>query len=225
VLPALQDKSGQGGTILLTELQHRWSNHEIMNKWLKKFFTYLDRYYVKNHLIPTLSEAGLLHFRTHIYDKVKRDASGAILDLINDEREGKIIDKTLVKSIVELSKNMGMRSLDVYNADLEEPLLMSTREYYSKKRQKWIKKYSETDYRIKAEIALKNERTRVSDYLNPSPESKLLKVCEEEILEKVDMALLKKEGSRCGLLRAICCPCCRNLECAKKKITPCGEGK
>ena len=26
-----------------------WSNHEIMNKWMQKFFMYLDRYYVKHH--------------------------------------------------------------------------------------------------------------------------------------------------------------------------------
>jgi cullin 1 len=64
VRPALQDKVGQGGTILLTELQYRWSNHQIMNKWLKKFFTYLDRYYVKHHSLPTLSQAGLKHFKT-----------------------------------------------------------------------------------------------------------------------------------------------------------------
>jgi hypothetical protein len=103
VLPALAAKSGQGGTILLTELQHRWSNHEIMNKWLKKFFTYLDRYYVKHHSLPTLCQAGLRNFRTTVYEHVKEDATAAILDLINDEREGRIIDKTLVKSIVDPS--------------------------------------------------------------------------------------------------------------------------
>ena len=59
----------------------RWENHEIMNKWLKKFFTYLDRYYVKHHSLPTLSEAGLRNFRTHIYDAVKTDSTAAILDL------------------------------------------------------------------------------------------------------------------------------------------------
>lgn len=202
VLPALSAKSGQGGTILLTELQHQWSNHEIMNKWLKKFFTYLDRYYVKHHSLPTLCQAGLRNFRTTVYEHVKQDATAAILDLINDEREGKIIDKTLVKSIVELYENMGMGSLDAYNADLEEPLLNSTREYYAKKRQEWIDTDSTPDYLIKAEAAIIEEKNRVVDYLNPSSEPKLLKVCEEEILEKVEMVLLEKEGSGCRVLLA-----------------------
>ena len=199
VLPALRDKTGQGGTILLTELNHRWSNHQIMNKWLKKFFTYLDRYYVKHHSLPTLSQAGLRCFRTHVYDEMKVDVTKAILALINEEREGQIIDKTLIKSIVELYESMGMGSLDAYNNDLEEPLLSSTREYYAKKREDWIND-STPDYLIKAEEALNEERNRVADYLNSSSESKILKVVEEEILEKVEMLLLEKESSGCRAL-------------------------
>ena len=199
VLPALREKTGQGGTILLTELKARWLNHQIMNKWLKKFFTYLDRYYVKHHSLPTLSQAGLRCFRTHIYDSMKQDTTSAILALINDEREGKIIDKSLVKSIVELYESMGMGSLDAYNSDLEEALLSNTREYYAKKREDWIND-STPDYLIKAEGALHNERNRVADYLNSSSESKILKVVEEEILEKVETLLLEKESSGCRAL-------------------------
>jgi len=199
VLPALRDKTGQGGTILLTELNHRWCNHQIMNKWLKKFFTYLDRYYVKHHSLPTLSQAGLRCFRTNVYDVVKADTTTAILGLINEEREGQIINKTLVKSIVELYESMGMGSLEAYNTDLEEPLLTSTREYYARKREDWIND-STPDYLIKAEGALNEERNRVADYLNSSSESKILKVVEEEILEKVEMVLLEKETSGCRAL-------------------------
>jgi len=199
VLPALREKTGQGGTILLSELKHRWQNHQIMNKWLKKFFTYLDRYYVKHHSLPTLSQAGLRCFRDRIYDEIKGDATAAVQGLINEEREGRIIDKSLVKSVVELYESMGMGTLDAYNADLEDPLLASTREYYAKKREDWIND-STPDYLIKAEDALDEERKRVEDYLNTSSDTKILKVVEEEILEKVEMLLLEKESSGCRAL-------------------------
>jgi len=199
VLPALRDRTGQGGTILLSELKHRWQNHQIMNKWLKKFFTYLDRYYVKHHSLPTLSQAGLRCFRDRVYDEIKGDATAAIHGLINEEREGRIIDKSLVKSVVELYESMGMGTLDAYNADLEDPLLASTREYYARKREDWVND-STPDYLIKAEDALDEERKRVEDYLNSSSESKILKVVEEEILEKVEMLLLEKESSGCRAL-------------------------
>lgn len=199
VLPALRDKTGQGGTILLTELQLRWVNHQIMNKWLKRFFTYLDRYYVKHHSLPTLSQAGLRCFRTRIYDEMKTDTTAAILALINDERERRIIDKSLIKSIVELYENMGMGTLESYNSDLEDPLLVNTREYYAMKREEWIND-STPDYLIKAEDGLNEERARVADYLNSSTETKLLRVVEEEILESVEQTLLEKESSGCRVL-------------------------
>merc|ERR1719253_774733 len=202
VLPALRGKTGQGGTILLTELKHRWSNHQIMNKWLKKFFTYLDRYYVKHHSLPTLSQAGLKHFKTHIYDEMKAESTSAILAKINEEREGEIIDKTLVKSIIELYEAMGMGSLDAYTADFEGPYLDAAREYYVKKRDEWIVAESTPESLIKAERALVEEKVRVGDYLNAASEGKILRVVEEELLEKVEMQLLEKEGSGCRVLLA-----------------------
>lgn len=200
VLPALRAKTSQGGTILLKELEFRWSNHQIMNKWMTKFFYYLDRFFVKHHSLPTLSQAGLRAFKEHIYDEIKGDATNAILGLINQEREGTLIDKTLIKSNVELFEKIGMGTLECYTLDLEVPLLTSTREYYSKKREEWITNESTPDYLIRAEKVLEEEKTRVHDYLNPSSESKLLKVVEEEILEKAEKTLLEKEGSGCRVL-------------------------
>ena len=202
VLPALQNKTGQGGTILLNELKHRWSNHLIMNKWLKKFFTYLDRYYVKHHSLPTLEEAGLRHFKEEIYQNVKEITTAAIISLIDEEREGEIIDKTLVKSIVELYEKMGMGCLDSYTNDLEQPLLDATRAYYARKREDWIAKDSTPDYLIKVEKALNEEKVRVVEYLNLASEPKLRRVVEDEILQKVQMNLLEKEGSGCRVLLA-----------------------
>lgn len=201
VVPALREVSsnGAGNSLLLAELKHRWLNHQIMNKWLKKFFTYLDRYYVKHHSLPTLSEAGLRCFRIHVYDEMKAETTAAIIALVNDERDGRIIDKSLIKSIVDLYESMGMGSLDRYAADLEVPLLAATREYYARKRDDWIN-LSTPEYLIKAEDALEAERVRVGEYLNPSSEARLLRAVEEEILERVETTLLEKESSGCRAL-------------------------
>jgi cullin 1 len=205
VLPALQEKANQQGTggsvgggatiLLLQELHLRWNNHLIMNKWLKKFFTYLDRYYVKHHSLPTLEQAGLRCFRTQIYDEIKQETTAAILTLINNEREGHIVDKTLIRSIIELYESMGMGTLDTYNNDFETELLTNTNEFYIAKQTEWITSDSTPDYLIKAEEAYANERTRISDYLNSSTESKLLKVLDAVLLESVETVLIEKEMS------------------------------
>ena len=135
VLPALKQKSGNA---LLTELTVRWSNHKIMNKWMRLFFMYLDRYYVKHHSLPTLDVAGLKHFKTLVYNEVKKDVVNAMIALIDAERDQALIDRALVKNTVELLEAMGMGSLDAYVTDFEDQLLASTKEYYARKSQEWV---------------------------------------------------------------------------------------
>ncbi|CAM9496164.1 unnamed protein product, partial [Phaeothamnion confervicola] len=80
VKPALRhDKHGE---FLLKELVRRWDNHKLMNKWMQKFFMYLDRYFVRHHSLPPLNEAGLKHFKTLVYEDVKKDVATALLGVI-----------------------------------------------------------------------------------------------------------------------------------------------
>lgn len=192
VLPALRDQHNE---FLLKELTRRWSNHEIMNKWMQKFFMYLDRYYVKHHSLDPLMKAGLKHFKNLIFDAVKMDVANAMLDKINDERDGAVISRELIKSCVQLFEAMGMGCLDAYTMDFEEKLLASTQEYYARKSASWIAEDGTPAYMVKAEAALESERTRVENYLNHNSEVKLLDVVEKEILEKREQDLLEKEGS------------------------------
>lgn len=199
VLPALKQKSGNA---LLTELTVRWSNHKIMNKWMRLFFMYLDRYYVKHHSLPTLDVAGLKHFKTLVYNEVKKDVVNAMIALIDAERDQALIDRALVKNTVELLEAMGMGSLDAYVTDFEDQLLASTKEYYARKSQEWVESDDAPAYLAKAEVALEAEAARVAHYLNGASEPKLLRVCEHEILELRETVLLEKEGSGCIALLA-----------------------
>ena len=85
VLPALQDKRDE---FLLEELVSRWTRHKVMNKWMQKFFMYLDRYHVKHHSLPNLKSAGLQAFKTLVFDKIKGDIVSAVLKQVNRERDG-----------------------------------------------------------------------------------------------------------------------------------------
>ena len=126
------------------------NNHKIMNKWLKQFFTYLDRYYVKYHSLPTLEDAGIRHFKILVFDVVKKDVGNAILALVDKERDGAVVDRDLIKQCVQLFETMGMGSLDCYTADFETYLLSSTREFYARKANAWISDDPTPAYLIKA---------------------------------------------------------------------------
>ena len=134
VLPALQTKLGEGGIELLEEIERHWMKHKSMNQKMKRVFSYLDRYFVPHHLLPTLVEVGINLFRTEIYGYVQEGVASAVISMINRDRKGiSVLDVRLVKSVVDIYKEMG-----TYEADFEKPLLDATKSYFDTEMEQWI---------------------------------------------------------------------------------------
>lgn len=197
VLPALREHRDE---VLLKELLNRWNNHKLMVRWLSRFFNYLDRYYVLRHSLHPLKDVGLLCFRDQVYADVKRNARSAVLKLIEREREGELIDKMLLKNILDIYIEVGMGSMDHYERDFEEVLLTETASYYKRKAAEWINEDSCPEYMLKAEECLRLEEERVDNYLHSSTKPKLLREVETEVLQKYENDLLQKEHSGCAAL-------------------------
>eukprot|EP00316_Scyphosphaera_apsteinii_P011384 CAMPEP_0119338308 /NCGR_PEP_ID=MMETSP1333-20130426/95746_1 /TAXON_ID=418940 /ORGANISM="Scyphosphaera apsteinii, Strain RCC1455" /LENGTH=698 /DNA_ID=CAMNT_0007349543 /DNA_START=233 /DNA_END=2329 /DNA_ORIENTATION=- len=199
ILPRIKEKHDES---MLRELVRRWENHKLLIRFLSHVFKYLDRFYVKRLSLPELSEVGSQNFHDIVFNAVKREVRTAILELIRRERECEIVDKKLIKEVVEIFVEMGgsRNSLEVYVTDFEEQLLSTTADYYSRESAKWCEKDSFPEYMRKAEDRLKQEQERVTHYLHSSTEEKLLKVCEEQLLQGPEQSLLEKENSGCEVL-------------------------
>jgi len=190
VLPALKDKND---TPLMKELLHRWSNHKIYVKWMDRFFTYLDRYYVKLQSVQPLYNRGYLIFQSQVFDAFKIDTRKALLRVINQERMGEHIDTDLVKGVIEMFIDLGLGNLDLYTTEFEEAFLPDTSDYYVRQASGWLMEDSFPEYLRKAEAALQAEEQRVTNYLHRSTQSKLRHVVIQALLEKPQTQLLEKE--------------------------------
>ena len=199
ILPRIKEKHDES---MLRELVRRWKNHQLMIKFLSNVFKYLDRFYVKRLSLPELMEVGNQSFHDIVFNAVKRDVRTAILELIRRERESEIIDRKLVKDVVEIFVEMGgaRNSLEVYVTDFEDMLLSTTADFYSRESSRWAEEDSFPDYMGKAEDRLTQEQQRVANYLHSSTEEKLLKVCDEQLLQNPEQLLLEKENSGCEAL-------------------------
>ncbi len=71
---------------ILEELSTRWGRHIIMNKWMHRFFMYLDRYHVQHHALPSLREAGVAAFRNCVFVHVQPSVTSAMLEAIDRDR-------------------------------------------------------------------------------------------------------------------------------------------
>jgi len=219
ILPRIKEKHDES---MLRELVRRWENHKLLIRFLSHVFKYLvcapaaamreatytqswcaqDRFYVKRLSLPELAEVGSQSFHEIVFNAVKREVRIAILELIRRERECEIVDKKLIKEVVGIFVEMGgsRNSLEVYVTDFEEMLLSTTADYYSRESAKWADKDSFPEYMRKAEDRLKQEQERVGHYLHASTEEKLLKVCDEQLLQAPEQQLLEKENSGCEVL-------------------------
>ncbi|KAI3942518.1 hypothetical protein MKW98_013170 [Papaver atlanticum] len=108
-------------------------NHKIMVRWLSRFFFYLDRYFIARRTLPPLNDVGLLCFRKLVYEEINARAREAVISLINQEREGEQIDRALLKNVLAIFVNIGMRNMECYVNDFEAELLSDTAGYYTRK--------------------------------------------------------------------------------------------
>jgi cullin 1 len=190
VLPALK---GLKDRPLMVELLHRWNNHKIYVKWMDRFFTYLDRYYVKLQSTENLNNKGILVFFEAVFGTVKNDLRAALLNAIEAERAGDMVDHDLVKGIVTMYIDLGLGKLDVYNADFEEQFLPATSSHFVRQASGWLSADSFPDYLRKAEAALTAEEQRVENYLHRSTLPKLKHVVIQAVVAQPQKQLLEKE--------------------------------
>jgi len=196
VLPAVQQVQEKGlEEVFLKEMQRRWKNHQIMNRWLKRIFSYLDKCFLLQHnnstLPQPLQEVGTHKFKTIIYNHCEPAMTQALLSVIDKERNGDDCDRSLAKSIVGLYENLGE-----YRRALEPAFLRATQQYCAQKRHQWQSTGGVAEYLVRAEDVVASEQLRVSE-LSPRSEWTLLRVVDYELLGQAQAQLLEHEASGC----------------------------
>jgi cullin 1 len=130
------------------------------------------------------------NFFLHVQSKHTKLA-GAILRLIERQRNGETIDQGLVKKVVDSFVLLGLdetdinkASLDVYREHLETPFLDATEKYYEQESEAFLAESSVSDYLKKAEERLKEEEDRVDRYLNTETRKQLVSKCEHVLIRQ-----------------------------------------
>lgn len=120
-----------------------------------------------------------------------RKLAGAILRLIEDQRNGETIDQGLVKQVVESFVSLGLDDsdtnkacLEVYKEHFESPFIDATETYYKHESDSFIASHSVPDYLKKAEERLKEEEDRVDRYLNTQTRKPLISKCEAVLIRE-----------------------------------------
>lgn len=188
VLPSLEDKNGAA---LLTELMLKWSNYQVMARWLSRFFDYLDRFYIPRVGTFGLSQQAIKCFDGLVNARLKPKFIAAAILLINQDRNGEKVDRSLLKNVVEyfdVARSVG----GTCYYDFQMALFADSSAYYSQIASNGLLYDTCDGYMYKVEWCLTQENERTSYYLDQSTKRNLLEVLRSHLLDQVLPKLAEK---------------------------------
>ncbi|KAJ6663246.1 hypothetical protein lerEdw1_010382 [Lerista edwardsae] len=98
--------------LFLKKIDKCWQDHCRQMIMIRSIFLFLDRTYVlQNSMLPSIWDMGLELFRTHIISdqKVQNKTIDGILLLIERERNGEAIDRSLLRSLLSMLSDLQAR--------------------------------------------------------------------------------------------------------------------
>ncbi|PIA41621.1 hypothetical protein AQUCO_02200213v1 [Aquilegia coerulea] len=205
----LQSLVGQSPdlVVFLSLVENCWQDlcNQIM--MIRGIALVLDTTYVKQTSnVLSLWDMGLHLFRRHLSlcPEVEHRTVTGMLRLIEKERLGEAIDRTLLNHLLKMFTALG-----IYSESFEKPFLECTTEFYAAEGVKFMQLSDVPDYLKHVELRLHEEHERCLLYLDSSTRKPLVATTERQLLERHTSAILDKgftmlmDGNRIEDLRRL----------------------
>ncbi|KAL1569813.1 Cullin-3A [Salvia divinorum] len=188
------------GASFLDELNAKWNDHNKALQMIRDILMYMDRTFIPSTHKTPVHELGLNLWRDYVIhsSKIQSRLLNTILELIQRERTGEVINRGLMRNIIKMLMDLGP---SVYQEDFEKPFLNVSADFYRAESQEYIECCDCADYLKKAERRLNEEIDRVSHYLDTKTEPKITNVVEKEMIANHMLRLVHMENS--GLVKML----------------------
>lgn len=188
-------------------------NHKcnLLIYWMKRVFSHLDKYIVRDKTRMTLALAGMTQFKTIIYNSLKDKVLNAINMLIKEDRDCNVIYRFKIKNTLKIIENLDLledieiiKENDVIKWSGKSKLIelnywysnyfeSDTQKYISSKADKEIKDLSAPEYIFSSLKYLDEENQRKNEYIHETFHYKLNDLNYEYLIIKNAVTLAKKE--------------------------------
>jgi len=185
---------------LLEELKKQWDDHKTTMVMIRDILMYMDRNFVSQYKKVPVYEMGLIIFRENVsgHPRVKSRLLTLMLDNIAAERRGEQVDRILLKHTVNTLVELGVQGKNIYRECFEDQFLDHTRKFYQDESVQYISQNTCSDYLKKAEKRIREEKSRVENYLHESTMEKIQELCDEEWILAHYKPLIHMENSGCA---------------------------
>ncbi|XP_057573916.1 cullin-4B isoform X3 [Hippopotamus amphibius kiboko] len=168
----------------------KYNLEELYQIMIRSIFLFLDRTYVlQNSMLPSIWDMGLELFRAHIISdqKVQNKTIDGILLLIERERNGEAIDRSLLRSLLSM-----LSDLQIYQDSFEQRFLEETNRLYAAEGQKLMQEREVPEYLHHVNKRLEEEADRLITYLDQTTQKSLIATVEKQLLGEHLTAILQK---------------------------------
>ncbi|XP_063350603.1 cullin-4B [Pelmatolapia mariae] len=176
--------------LFLKKIDKCWQDHCRQMIMIRSIFLFLDRTYVlQNSMLPSIWDMGLELFRFYIISdlKVQSKTIDGILRLIERERNGEAIDRSLLRSLLSM-----LSDLQIYQESFEQRFLEETNRLYAAEGQRLMQEREVPEYLHHVNKRLEEEADRVITYLDQSTQKPLIATVEKQLLGEHLTATLQK---------------------------------
>ncbi|XP_005913219.1 cullin-4B [Haplochromis burtoni] len=176
--------------LFLKKIDKCWQDHCRQMIMIRSIFLFLDRTYVlQNSMLPSIWDMGLELFRFYIISdlKVQSKTIDGILLLIERERNGEAIDRSLLRSLLSM-----LSDLQIYQESFEQRFLEETNRLYAAEGQRLMQEREVPEYLHHVNKRLEEEADRVITYLDQSTQKPLILAVEKQLLGEHLTATLQK---------------------------------
>lgn len=185
------------GERFLKGLKSAFEDHQLVMNMATDVFMYLDRVYCVDSRKPSIYSAAMFLFRDEILQAKFQDTSMTMLELLTKvildqvamDRDGNLIDKSLIKACVAMLESLfeGQAEAEdekLYLTSFEAHFLNASREFYDAEGTRLLQEQDAASYCKNTSRRIHEEINRCRSTLSESTTSKITTVLEDELITK-----------------------------------------
>jgi len=182
-------------------IKKTWDDHIMAISEIKSLLMYMDRVYVPRAKLLPIYEKSQHIFRDIIVldENIKEFIVNIILKQIERERSGEMIDRSLISNIIammlDLHEGSGETGLSLYKSIFEDRYLDSSRTYYANLSERFLDENDASEWLKKTEYHMEEEKSRTEQYLSTLSTQGILRIVEQETIEKHINTIIEMENS------------------------------
>ncbi|XP_037954020.1 cullin-3-like [Teleopsis dalmanni] len=179
----------------LFKLNQEWNDHKTSMLMIRDILMYMDRVYVEKENLQNVFNLGLILFRDEIikYTKLKNVLSDCIMEMIQIERCGEVINHLLMKNVCQMLLSLDFNSHSLYEEIIEKPFLAKSVSFYKLKSQELLAGNNACIYLKEVNAYIQAESNRTVLYLKESTKPHIVKIIQDELIKKHIQSIAEME--------------------------------